>query len=307
MKHTLPNLNAVLWSLALAASVGAQTPQNAPPAGQHLLTQAAHALHRQPALSAKIRQRVRMFGEELVGSGTYLQLGDEPDKMLRLELKLQLAGQVSTLTQVSNGAKLWTQREVGKTTMLSYVDVQRVRREAAAARATRPADVGADWMILGGLPALLSGLGENFQFGAARPAQFSQLGVWVIEGTWRPEALARLLPEQKEAILAGEPLKPGSLPQEIPEQVQVVLGRDDLFPYQIEFRRSGPAPEAGQGRVWTPMLTLELFEVQFGAQLDPLQFQYTHTGQEVADHTELYLRKFGMTGARVADERAGER
>jgi hypothetical protein len=43
---------------------------------------------------------------------------------------------------------------------------------------------------------------------------------------------------------------------------------------------------------------MELFEVQFGPQLDPLQFQYKPGTQEVADHTELYLRKFGLAGER---------
>ncbi|MBW3596827.1 MAG: hypothetical protein KY475_06070 [Planctomycetes bacterium] len=287
MKHTLPSLIAALWTSAFALPLSAQTPQVAPPAGQSLLVQAAQSLYRQPALSAKVRQRVQMFGEELVGTGSYLQLGDAPEKMLRLELKLQLAGQTSSLTHVSNGAQLWIRREVPGAAMISYVDLQRVRREMAAARETPPADLGADWMVLGGLPALLRGLNENFQFAAARPAEFGGLGVWVIEGAWRPEALARLVPERESADAA-------SLPPELPEQVQVVLGRDDLFPYQIEFRRSRPAPEAGEGRGWSPLLTLELFEVQFGAQLDPLQFQFNPGEQEVADHTELYLRKLGV-------------
>lgn len=305
MKHTLPNLIVALGAMAFTSSSSAQTSPTAPPGGQELLAKAAQTLYRQPALSAKIRQRVQMFGEDLVGSGNYLQLGDSPEKMLRLELKLQLAGQVSTLTQVSNGAELWTRREVLNAKMLSYVDLQRVRREMAAARGTRPADYGADWMVLGGLPALLGGLEKNFAFGPARPAQFNQLAVWVIEGAWKPEPLAALLPDQKDAILAGQSVSLAGLPPEIPQQVQIVLGSDDLFPYQIEFRRSRPA-ETGEGSAYTPMLTIELFEVQFGAQLDPLQFQYKAGSQEVADHTDLYLRKFGVTPSRVA-ERAGER
>jgi hypothetical protein len=300
MKHTLPSLIMAVATLATSANSFAQTSQPASPAGQELLAQAAARLDQQPALSAKIRQRVRMFGEELVGSGVYMQLGDAPDKMLRLELKLQLAGQVSSLQQVSDGDRLWTRREVLQTKSLSFVDLERVRRELAAHRASRPPDYAADWLILGGLPSLLDGLEESFQFGPARPARYNNLSVWVIEGTWKPAALARFGAAGQGT--EGEP----SLPPEAPEQVQVVLGADDLFPYQIEFRRRTPADKAGQGSVWSPMLTMELFEVQFGAALDPLQFQYKAGDQEVADHTEVYLRKFGLT-ARAVAERAGER
>ncbi len=304
MKHKLPSLIvAVVWGV-LASAAFAQTAQPAPPAGEELIAQAAQQLYRQPALSAKIRQRVRMFGTELVGSGEYLQLGDAPEKMLRLDLKLHLAGQVSSLQQVSNGAELWTRREVLNAKTLSFVDLQRIRRELGGASQSPPPDFAADWMVLGGLPALLKGLDASFQFGPARSAQFNQFDVWVIEGTWTSTELAKLLPDQKEAILAGHPADVRRLPPEAPEQVQVILGADDLFPYQIDFRR-GRSAEAGQGSAWESMLTMELFEVQFGAQLDPLQFQYKAGAQEVADHTELYLRKFGLSGSRVAG-RAGE-
>jgi hypothetical protein len=305
MKHTLPILIAVLGGAIDVSSAAAQTAPSAPAAGQELLAQAAQNLYRQPALSTKIRQRVQMFGEELVGSGAYLQLGDGPDKMLRLELKLQLAGRVSSLQQVSNGVHLWTRREVLNTKTLSFVDLEQIRRELAKARQNRPIDYAADWIVLGGLPALLKGLDENFEFAAAQAATFHGLPVWVLEGTWKPTELAKLLPEQQEAILARRAVDTRPLPPEIPDHVRLTLGVNDLFPYQLEFRRSRPADEAGQKTVYEPMLTMELFEVQFGPQLDPLQFQYKPGTQDVADHTELYLRKFGLPGGKVA-ERAGE-
>jgi hypothetical protein len=298
MKHTLPRLILLFVLSAQGADSFAQSSQTAPPAGQELLAQAAQRLYGQPALSAKIRQRVQMFGQELVGSGAYMQFGDSPDKMLRLELKLQLAGQVSSLQQVCNGEQLWTRREVFDARTLSFVDLQRVRRELAAQKESRPPDYAADWMILGGLPALLHGLEESFQFGPAQPARFNQTAAWVIEGTWKPEQLAKFDGE----VGAGQ----GSLPREVPEQVQLVLGAEDLFPYQIEFRRRSTGKAGQGGGAWSPMITMELFDVQFGAALDPLQFQYKAGDQEVADHTEVYLRKFGLVRPAVA-ERAGEK
>jgi hypothetical protein len=299
MKHTLPNLIVAAALAALNAAAFAQNAQPALPAGQELLTQAVHRLNRQPALSAKIRQRVQMFGQELVGSGSYLQLGDAPDKMLRLDLKLQLAGRVSSLQQVSDGERLWTRREVLDAKTLSFVDLERVRRELAERREVRPPDYGADWMILGGLPALVAGLEESFQFGTAQPARYNETEAWVIEGTWKPTALAKFGAAENGA--AGE----ASLPAEAPQQVHVVLSAADLFPYQIEFRRRRPAERAGEEGAWSPLLTMELFDVQFGPALDPLQFQYKAGDQEVADHTDFYLRKFGLAPA-VA-ERAGEK
>lgn len=301
MKHTLPKLIVAAVGALAATSALAQTPQSSTPAGQELLVQAAQQVYRQPALSAKIRERVRMFGEELAGSGAYLQLGDAPEKMLRLDLKLQLAGHVSTLQQVSNGGELWTCRQVLDKSTVTFVDLQRVRHDLAAAHPERPLDYAADWMVLGGLPALLKGLHDNFQFGSAQGGEFKQRRVWVLEGKWKPAELAKLLPDQREAILAGRSADLAALPPEAPTQVQVVLGADDLFPCQIEFRRERPAGGAGEGTAWEAMLTMEFFDVQFAAQLDPLQFQYKAAAQqEVADHTELYLRKLGVSGLKTA-------
>ena len=74
--------------------------------------------------------------------------------------------------------------------------------------------------------------------------------MWVVAGKWRREKLALILPDQSEAILAGQPVDFSRLPALLPTNVNMTLGRDEafpLFPYRIEFRRQNDA-QAGRGR-----------------------------------------------------------
>jgi hypothetical protein len=295
---------AVNSSLINNVDVSGATAAAAPaPDGQQLMAQAARELIQQPALEAKIRQRIDLFGHQLVGSGSYQQLGDGPEKLLRLELKLQVANQVTSLQQVSDGRFLWIRRDLPEKTTLSRIDLKQVRDAIRTSGQTPALDPGGNWMALGGLPRLLHGLNENFSFAEPpRPNQVGQVPVWVLRGQWKPERLAALLPNQRADILAGKPPRLEELPPRLPDSVVVTLGRDDvlpLFPYRIEYLRQDGA---GQGSSAGPpgiaatrsLVTMELFEVRRRADLDPRQFDYKPGDQEVADHTELYLKSLGL-------------
>jgi hypothetical protein len=98
-------------------------------------------------------------------------------------------------------------------------------------------------MALGGLPRLLSTLDGHFAFGRAKPLVIGKLPVWSLEGQWKPKVLATLLPDQREAILAGQPAQLDKLPPHLPHGVTLILGRDEvvpLFPYSISYYRFKP-------------------------------------------------------------------
>jgi hypothetical protein len=327
MKYKLPMLAALASLALLAANLFAQSPRHGPSAGtlsshdqstsndlqrvpnngspvngQQLIAQSAWEVFRQPSLEAKIRQRVDLHGHQLVGSGSYQQLGDGQNKLLRFELKLQVANRITSLQQVCDGRFLWVRHDLPERTTLSRIDIKQINEAVRSAQHPPAIDMNTTWIALGGLSKLLHGLNENFQFDNPLAAQIAQVPVWVVRGQWKDEKLAQLLPKQKSKIRGGQITELTDLPSHLPDSVEVTLGRDELFPlfpYRIEYRRqstSAPNPQhhpaADKAR---SILTMELFEVRHRADLDPRMFQYKPGDQEVADHTSLYLQSLGLS------------
>jgi hypothetical protein len=255
--------------------------------GDELMLHAAREVAALSSLDARLRVQTNLMEQELVGSGSYYQLRSEHDLLLKLELRLQVAQQVSSLLQVSDGRFLWIRRNLPGQNSLSRVDQRRVR-EALAKGTKLPSTDPSRALALGGLGKLLESLAENFEFSAPREDTFSSTAVWVLHGKWRPERLAELVPSKRSEIVAGEDLDWSELPEQLPTQVMVMLGRDayaPLFPYRIEYQRLDRAGEV------TPLVSLDLFDVRTNVSLDPRLFAYKPGDQEVADVTETYLAK----------------
>ena len=263
--------------------------------GNLMVRRAAEQLLRQPALEAKIRQRADLFGQQLVGSGSYQQLGDSGGNVqFRLELKLQAAGEVTSVQHVYDGRFLWIRSNLPRRKELSRIDLRKIREAETAAGAANPqSPTSGNWMKLGGLPRLLQGLHDHFTFAAPRADQIGPIPVWIVEGAWRPA------PSESGGAES-------ELPPRAPDSVILILGRDDvtpLFPYRVEFRRRVDDASAGDSPVGRPasksIVTLELFEVQIRAQLDPASFTYTPGDQKVNDLTEAYLQSLGLASEKI--------
>lgn len=257
--------------------------------GQTLVSRAAAQLAATPSLEAKLRQQVQLFGQELSGSGTYLQKQSPQGLLLRLELKLQVGSQLSSLQEVCDGRFLWIRRDLPGGASLGRVDLERIR--AAIRQRGQPpwADAATNWLALGGLPRLLSALAENFAFSAPQAVRSDKVPMWVVDGRWKPERLAELQPDLKDKILAGKPIDPQRLPAQLPTDVRIVLGQSDLVPRRIEYRRL-PADSAGDKKAAAqPAVVLEIVELQRRENLDDRLFAYQPGNQEVADYTDLYL------------------
>jgi hypothetical protein len=316
MEYKPPTL-ALLAGLGLAAAFSAPLSVAAgqPDAGaasaneaaaDSAAADAARAAFHHRSISAKIRQRIDLFGQQLSGTGNYMQLGSGNDKLLRWELKIGAGEKVTSMQQVCDGRFLWDRRDLPEGPSLGRVDLKKYHAALAASSAAPPVDRQAAWLGLGGLSKLLSGLAANFHFTPPRADQLGDVPVWVAYGTWRAERLAEQLPEQGEAIRAGRDIHWNKAPENLPASVLVVLGRDDLFPYRVEYRRPAPRARAGEGgSVEKPIVTMELFEVRLGAPLDPLLFVYQPDNLEVADFTDAYLRRLGL--AKDDDANAGDR
>ena len=320
MMHILPSfLSAALVYLLLASVVcgqaftpidlNASRPSEAATAanGQELVAEAARRVFDEAAVAADLRYKIDAFGHELVGTGRYLQLGAGANKLLRLELKMQVAGKPATLQEICGAREYWVRREVppAKPT-LGRVNLTDLRRTLAMRldepRQLMPTD---GWIMLGGLPRLLASLEQNFEFGPAeaQSLQFSagngkveRLPIWVLEGGWKKERLTAASGRD------ANKLKPGELPEQLPDRVRLVLGRTSdvlpLFPYRITYLRL-PKPieadsTAAKAEPPRELLTLELFNVHRKGDIDPREFDYSPAGQqlEVQDLTTAYLQRY---------------
>lgn len=286
--------------LASHAPLSAQSPAatgqgSAATDGQELARQAIDIVDRQRSISAQMRHRITMFGQQLVGTGLYQQLGQGEQRMLRLDMKVNVAEQTTSMQQVCDGRFLWVRRDLAAGSSVGRVDLRRVRDAVAgSSAATGSMNAAAEWMLLGGLPQLIGRLERNFQFAPPRDGVLENTPVIVLEGQWKPQQLALLLPQHKDKLAAGRQVNLALLPPQLPAHVRLVLRRDDHFPVRIDYLRVGEAAEPDAPPPLEPIMTMELYDVRLGKEIDPFVFDYKPGNLEVADHTEVYLGSLGL-------------
>ncbi|MGM0490729.1 MAG: hypothetical protein ACQESR_28720 [Planctomycetota bacterium] len=242
-----------------------------------------------------------MFDQKLVGSGTYRQLTNGPKLYLELDLKLQGTDQVRSLRQISDGDSLWKIRTQDGSPTFSHVNLGRLREVAGQTGPTVPPSF---WMALGGVPRLLAKLDEMFTFHSPQPTELGEYPVWQVEGKWSRSMLAKMLPNRKEAILAGKQTNLDNLPAQVPHGVTLILGRDQkipLFPYRFSFYRRVRAQGSDQvERV--PLVTWELFELRVRPELQPGDFDFRPADQEFQDQTELYIARLKEAAEKLKEK-----
>ncbi|HJT31562.1 MAG TPA: hypothetical protein VJ783_05880 [Pirellulales bacterium] len=272
----------------MLAVVQAQPPRPTPDdQARRLLVRAGEALARRKSVSANLSQTVRLYGQELLGRGSYLQ-GPVASRWLLLDLTIKMKeSEDAVVQQRCDGETLWTLRSVDALPTLTRVDVQRVIEGRAAQPGAAVPVIG-----VGGLAELLLALERSFEFDAVHEAKLTRpsetLAVYALSGRWRPAMLARWLPEQKAAIEAGQPADLTKLPPMLPDRVFVLLGRDDLFLYRVEYVREA----SGKGRKSDgPFVSLNLGDVVFDEPVDRRQFVFERGTLPAIDQTEAYLAR----------------
>ncbi len=296
--------------------------------GNQLLAEAVANIGSHRSIAANIRHRVNLFGHELVGSGTYQQMDIGPDRLLRLELKIPLDDQITSVSQICDGRRLWTERtfpdeDGASQSEIHRVDLSRLRRTASthsesrgdpghgtANRSAMGMRVGNGLLIgQGGLPQLMIELDRHFAFHTVDATTLHDVPVWITWGTWKPESLASMLADAgEEQEVAPQPSSNSprdgtpevtKLPAHFPDYVGVVLGQEDLLPYQFQYRRKNAADRIDASPVVpsdsnsTAIVTMELFQVEVGGAIDPAQFTFSPThasNRRVIDRTRDYLK-----------------
>ncbi|MCR4412020.1 MAG: hypothetical protein NUV77_06290 [Thermoguttaceae bacterium] len=260
-----------------------------------MLQQAILHFESRRSVSARIWQRVELFGKQLEGSGTYLEQRSDEGLQLRLELKFPLEGDPCVVLQVSSGRYLWKYEKFRDTPRLARIDTARVLRALQEkGDPPVPGKIG-DWPGWGGIGRLLRGLNATFAFTQAEPATLTGgFPVFRLEGRWRPERLRALFPEQAGGAGEGRAGDLDALPPHVPHYVVVYLGRDDLFPYRTEYHRLGASsPAASRPTGDSTIAVMELREVTYNAPIAREQFYYDPGTLEYSEQTDQWLESLG--------------
>ncbi len=293
-------------------AVGASTAPQANAAPQDSTAQQADALLARSeqmldgvsSLSARIRSRVELFDQQIMGEGLYLQQGRGGDRLSRFELRSHVKDTAALLLQICDGRYFWTYRELAGEATLTQVNLERVRIAIETAAAS-PTPTAAPPMLapptqlsIGGLPRLVAGIRHSFQFTRLGEAQLGQQRCWVLEGQISPALLIAAAPDQKGTVDAGKQIDQKRWPAQLPERVTLYISQANLTPCRIDyFRRAAKGErgvEGGAPAGYRPLVMLELFDVSLNPAIDPRQLSYQPKGIIVSDATEAYIKSLGV-------------
>jgi hypothetical protein len=137
---------------------------------------------------------------------------------------------------------------------------------------------------LGGLGRLMRGLNGQLDFASAAADELDGAPVWKVSGSWKPVALARALPDQKDAAEKGRPYNLSKLPARLPDRVAVYLRQTDYFPLRIDYLRgtTGLSPHC--------LLSLKFTDVNFRGPIDSGQFLFSPGSLEFNDRTDDFIK-----------------
>jgi hypothetical protein len=235
-----------------------------------------------------------MYGKHLVGTGEYLEQRIGGTRRFRVELRMQVGNEVRTLLHICDGRYLWRcESYMGKGTA-ERVDLARAARAVDTRTDIRGNDKLGWWTRLGGLSELLRDLGDWFQFATVAETKLpDQTPVMRLEGTWRPDRADALTSSvRRKSRSAGEAAS--RLPEHLPDRVILFLGRDDLFPFRVEYRRSTPQSLIRSTEDDSATVAMDLFEATFNVPLNPSRFAFTPGNLEHSDQTDRFLDRLGV-------------
>jgi hypothetical protein len=262
--------------------------------GSEFVLEASRRLMSQP-VSAELHHRIQILDQTIAGGdgGRYAQLG-RGDRV-RFEIKLALGNRTTaSLVHVCNGEYLFVRRALPGQTVITRLRLETVYDAMESARETAPNAAAIDWLAIGGVPRLLQILHGSFDFSTPRSGSVGRRKVWVVEGRWKPEVLARFLPAQQADILAGKSARFEELPPQVPTSVVLAFaaeGEVPLFPVSIDYRRSIDSAQPSTSLVW-----LRFDDIRRRPDLTPDDFKYEITEQVTVVDLDpaAFVRELGL-------------
>ena len=221
-----------------------------------MLRRARHMVDDGPAFESNVSVRATIFGQTVVGSGSYLQAGQGEGKT-RTSLAFHAIptdGAVAAIPttppehevlNLCDGRFVYRLQQdlINGDRTLEFYDLQQIKnskakRKQSGVQPPRAVPLGPGELMASGVAGLLQHLADEFRFAIVDQPESSRGNTRLLRGTWNPRRLHnmlrdRLSPEQLEAGLAWS-----QLPPNLPHAVEVTLEKTsawDLFPSQIRF------------------------------------------------------------------------
>lgn len=300
--------DAVISSPSTGAAATPSSVTAASGDGQAMVQQASEALQQLPSLEVKLRYKTIVLDQEVLGTGQYWQLGQGPEKLMRMDLKIASTGSDIFQQEICTQHHFWTRKLLPqeKKALLERVDLLRFR--TAITRVSQQDSGVRDraWMLLGGMPRILGQLEQSHLFAAPKVVQVRGGSLWQLRGRLRPEWVSMLG--------NGQPQVQDDLGEQVPLEVDVYLGKEtsgpNLFPYRIDYFRYAPASKqikklfqeatpaaytSSQGEPLALLMSLEFLQPQQDADLDPRFFDFDPGDAEYDDGTQSCLARLGLS------------
>jgi hypothetical protein len=227
-----------------------------------LLDQAVEAMAKRTGFSTTFRLEPHAPGLDCLLEGRYALA---PGNKVLYERRVKLADTEAHFRQVGDGKDVWSVERLGQVTrtqvyelagMFQALDALTPEELPADRREPVRKEIRQDLGLLGWEP-LLRELKDRCAFPTLTPASLKLPGqperaVQVLEGAWSAKTKEALAPAQKpegETVSPAELWDKGQAGIGIPRRCRLFLGKDDLWPYRLEWY--GPAaPEGPEVRLW---------------------------------------------------------
>lgn len=241
------------------------TPRLGSGSADEFVQQAIDKSEQVSALTAKVRCVGNLFKVNLELEGRYWQLNRGGRTQVRYELTRKVPGTTSSspsrVLQISDGRFLWEISEQGTKRSVGRTDLRQLQEHPWSDK------LAALRLGTGGLPKLLTSFQRDLDWKHVDASELDGIPVWQLTGTWKKHRAAM--------VSQGQPEQIDKWPPHIPDSIQLMLGKDDLIPYRIDFRR-------GSGS----LMVCELFEVATPAVLDEDLFRWLNAEPQIEDRTE---------------------
>lgn len=267
-------LSAMLMAYisSLVAAQAVTEPVRGP--GESLVFEAARRALDARSMSAQIQHRMDLYGRDLVGSGMYHQARLDRDLLFRTELQVPLIEGIMNLLQIGDGRFVWTRISRPALKGEPQILPRETRQDAISVEdylglSDPQTAIAAEQEMQGiaplGIGGLLCQLGRRFEFGPPQASELKGAPIWLVKGSRKPSLETRT--------------------QLVPQSVTMAFGKEDLFPYVIEYRQLVSEKKKkkkqeiviqGSERI---IMAIEFFQVDLNAPYNPQIFVFRPLSQ----------------------------
>lgn len=267
----------------------------------YLLQQVTTQLSEHQSIQAELRtETFGVFKTRVSGQGEYLQSG--LGENLRVHLGLDFGSNKSPMKMVQTTSEdqkyLWSSCKTPFIEYATRIDLKKVKLALQANPRSALSATPISQFTIAGLPGMVAGIAQRFDLAEVTAGSVDQRPVWIVRGKINQDALARILKD--ESIDWGgndEKLAQFNrwdlLPHHLPHQVVIAIGKNDLFPYRIDFKRfkidsKHELPQT-QPQQSSPLVSISLSSVHLNQPISTAKFQMPLDIEDWQDDTVRYI------------------